>query len=192
MLKDLIRTNRSYRRFHAKVAIDLQTLRELTELARLTPSAGNRQPLKYVLSCSRASNELIFQHLTWAVYLKSWKGPAEGERPSAYIVILGDRNLALSFGYDAGIAAQTILLGAVERGFGGCIIAFIDRDKLKNALELPDHLEILLVLALGEPAEEVVIEPMGADGRVEYWRDEKGLHHVPKRALDELIFKQLA
>jgi len=191
MLKALIRTNRSYRRFHQDVAIDTQTLRELIELARLTPSAGNKQPLKYVLSCSQASNNLIFQHLTWAVYLRSWPGPAEGERPSAYVILLGDKNLATSFGYDAGIAAQSILLGATERGLGGCIIAFIDRERLRTALELPEHLEILLVLALGKPAEEVVIEPLGAGEKIEYWRDEKGLHHVPKRALDELIFKQL-
>lgn len=191
MLKDLIRTTRSTRRFHQEVTIDIETLRELIELARLTPSAGNRQPLKYVLSCNRTSNNLIFQHLTWAVYLKSWPGPAEGEQPSAYIILLGDKDLALSFGYDAGIAAQSILLGAVERGLGGCIIAFVDREKLRTALELPEHLEILLVLALGKPAEEVIIEPLGTDGKFEYWRDPKGLHHVPKRALDELIFKQL-
>ena len=191
MLKDLIRTNRSYRRFHQDVAIEVHTLRELIELARLTPSAGNRQPLKYVLSCSPASNDLIFHHLTWAVYLKSWPGPAEGERPAAYIILLGDKVLAPSFGYDAGIVAQSILLGAVERGLGGCIIAFINRERLKTALELPEHLEILLVLALGKPAEEVVVEPLGPDGKIEYWRDARGVHHVPKRSLDELVFKQL-
>ena len=191
MLKDLIKTNRSTRRFHQDVAIDVHTLKELIELARLTPSAGNRQPLKYILSCSPTSNDLIFHHLTWAVYLKSWPGPAEGERPAAYIILLGDKVLATDFGYDAGIAAQSILLGAVERGLGGCIIGLVNREKLKTALDLPEHLEILLVLALGKPAEEVVIEPMGADGKIEYWRDGKGVHHVPKRALDELVFKQL-
>ncbi len=153
MLKDLISSNRSYRRFHQNVAINLETLRELVDLARLTPSAGNRQPLKYVLSCSPPSNDLIFQHLTWAVYLKSWPGPAEGERPSAYIVLLGDKTLAPAFDHDAGIAAQTMLLGAVEKGLGGCIIAFVNRDRLKIALALPEHLQILLVLALGKPAD---------------------------------------
>jgi len=191
MLKDLISRNRSYRRYHQNVPIDLATLRELLELARLTPSAGNRQPLKYVLSCGPSSNDLIFQHLTWAVYLKSWPGPAAGERPSAYIILLGDRTLAPEFGYDAGIAAQSLLLGAVERGLGGCIIGFVNRERLKTALDLPEHLEILLVLALGRPAEEVVIETMGPDRRIEYWRDEKGTHHVPKRSLDELILQQL-
>jgi len=191
MLKDLIRNNRSCRRFHQEVVIEIQALRELVELARLTPSAGNRQPLKYILSCTPTTNDLVFKHLTWAVYLKDWRGPAEGERPSGYIIMLGDKTIADTFGYDAGIAAQSILLGAVEKGLGGCIIGFVNRDKLRVALELPEHLEILLVLALGKPAETVVIEPLGADGKIEYWRDGEGVHHVPKRPLDELIFKQL-
>jgi nitroreductase len=190
MLKDLVRTNRSTRRFHQEVVIEIQTLRELIELARLAPSGGNRQPLKFVLSCTQLTNDLVFKHLTWAVYLKDWPGPAEGERPSAYIVILGDKSIADTFGYDAGIAAQSILLGAVEKGMGGCIIAFVNRDKLRAALELPEHLDILLVLALGKPAEKIIIEPLGADGKFEYWRDKEGVHHVPKRSLDELILSQ--
>jgi nitroreductase len=187
MLKDLVRNNRSTRRFHQEVVIEIHTLRALVELARLSPSAGNRQPLKFVLSCTPATNDLVFEYLTWAVYLKDWGGPAEGERPSGYIVILGDKTIADTFGYDAGIAAQSILLGAVEKGLGGCIIAFVNRDKLRAALELPEHLEILLVLALGKPAEKIIIEPLGADGKFEYWRDGEGVHHVPKRSLDELI-----
>lgn len=191
MLEELIRRNRSYRRFHQNVPISDDTLRELVGLARLTPSGGNRQPLKYVLSCRASSNELIFRHLAWAAYLKSWPGPAEGERPTAYVILLGDQTLASSFGYDAGIAAQSILLGAVEKGLGGCLIGSVNREGLRTALALPEHLEILLVLALGQPAEEVVIEPLGADGNYEYWRDRKGTHHVPKRSLDELILMQL-
>jgi nitroreductase len=192
MLSELIRKNRSYRRFHQNVPIAIETLRELVELARLTPSGGNRQPLKYVLSCSPPSNDLIFEHLSWAVYLKPWPGPADGERPSAYVILLGDQTLAPSFEYDAGIVAQSILLGAVEKGLGGCIIGSVNRERLRSALDLPKHLEILLVLALGKPAEEVIIEPLGPDGSIEYWRDPRGVHHVPKRSLDELIFKQLA
>jgi nitroreductase len=192
MLKDLIRNNRSYRRFHEEAAVEIHTLRELVELARLTPSAGNRQPLKYVLSCTPSANELIFKHLTWAAYLKDWPGPAQGERPSAYILLLGDKAISDTFGYDAGISAQTILLGAVEKGLGGCIIGFVSRDKLRAALDLPDSLEILLVLALGKPAEQIVIEPMGADGKIEYWRDGEGVHHVPKRALEDLILTSLS
>jgi nitroreductase len=163
-------------------------LRELVELARLSPSGGNRQPLKFILSCTPSANETVFKHLTWAVYLKDWPGPEEGERPSAYIIVLGDKTIADAFAYDAGIAAQSILLGAVEKGLGGCIIAFVNRDKLRAALQLPQHLEILLVLALGKPAEMIVIEPLGVDGKIEYWRDGEGVHHVPKRSLDDLIF----
>jgi nitroreductase len=187
MIRDLVLRNRSYRRFHQEVAIDLETLRELVDLARLSASGANVQPLKYMLSCDPQRNALIFPHLGWAGYLKDWPGPPEGERPSAYIVVLGDKNLRQSFGCDHGIAAQSILLGATERGLGGCMIGSIQRQKLREVLEIPPHHEILLVIALGKPKETVKIETVGPDGDIKYWRDEEGMHHVPKRSLDDII-----
>ncbi|MDO9575403.1 MAG: nitroreductase family protein [bacterium] len=187
MIKDLILKNRSYRRFYQEVSIKLDTLRELVDLARLSPSAGNAQPLKYILSCDPKKNALIFPHLTWAGYLKDWPGPDEGERPSAYIIILGDKEISQSFGCDHGIVAQSILLGAVEKGLGGCMIGSIQRERLRKALKIPQRYEILLVLALGKPKETVVIETVGPTGDIRYWRDSKGVHHVPKRALDDII-----
>lgn len=187
MIKDLITKSRSYRRFFQEVAIDRRILRELVELARLSPSAANLQPLKYILCCEPKKNALIFQHLGWAGYLKDWPGPAEGEKPSAYIIILGDTEITRSFGCDHGIAAQSILLGAAEKGFGGCMVGTIKREELRKTLDIPSRYEILLVLALGKPKETVVLEPVGRDGDIKYWRDKKGVHHVPKRPLDELI-----
>ena len=187
MLRDLILKNRSYRRFHQDVTIERETLRELVDLARLSASGSNLQPLKFMLSCDADKNARIFACLGWAAYLKDWPGPAEGERPSAYIVILGDKEISQSFGVNPGIAAQSILLGATEKGLGGCIIGSVDKPKLTQALEIPDRYEILLVLALGKPKETVVLETVGPDGDIKYWRDSQGVHHVPKRPLDEII-----
>ena len=186
-MRDLVLKNRSYRRFHQDVAVDLETLRELVDLARLSASGANKQPLKYILSCGPEKNALIFPHLDWAGYLQDWPGPAEGERPAAYIIILGDTEIRPSFGCDHGIAAQSILLGATEKGLGGCIIASVQKEKLRQALGIAPGYEILLVLALGQPKETVVIESVGPDGDIRYWRDDQGVHHVPKRSLDEII-----
>ena len=187
MIRDLVVRNRSYRRYHEEVAIDCETLRGWVDLARLSASGANLQPLKYVLACEPEANAKIFPLLAWAGYLKDWPGPGEGERPSAYVVILGDTEIRPSFGVDPGIAAQSILLGATEAGFGGCIIASIQKEPLREALHIPDRYEILLVLALGKPKEEVQIDPVGPDGDIKYWRDEQDVHHVPKRGLDEVI-----
>lgn len=189
MIKELIAKNRSYRRFYGSEEISLETLRDLVDLARLSASGANRQPLKYMLSCDPEKNAKIFPTLGWAGYLKDWTGPDEDERPSAYIIILGDKRIRESFGVDHGIAAQSMLMGAAEIGLGGCMIASVKKDVLVEALDIPAHFEVLLVLALGKPKEKVVIEPMGADGDVKYWRSEDGIHHVPKRSLDELILE---
>jgi len=190
MLEDLVLKNRSYRRFHQDVPVDLETLRALVNLARLSASANNLQPLKYILSCEPETNALIFPHTRWAGYLKDWPGPAEGERPAAYIVILGDTEIRKSFGCDHGIAAQSIMLGATERGLGGCMIGSIDHDGLRQMLDIPKQYEILLVLALGKPKETVMLEEVGSDGDIRYYRDAQGVHHVPKRSLNELILRE--
>jgi len=187
MLKDLILKNRSYRRFYQDYQINMETLRELVDLARLSASAGNQQPLKYILSCDPQKNTLIFPNLAWARLLEGWGGPAEGERPSAYIIILHDTKISHPLGIDHGIAAQSILLGATEKGLGGCIIGAVKKDELRKALNIPESYEILLVLALGKPKEKVVIETVGVDGSTRYWRDNIGTHHVPKRALNDII-----
>ena len=186
MLKALIEKNRSYRRFHQEQKISFETLKKLINLARLSPSGGNLQPLKFFISNTPEKNKRIFPHLKWAGYLKSWNGPEEGERPSAYIIILGNLNYKKVIEYDAGIAAQSILLGAVEKGLGGCIIGSVQRNELQKILKLPDDFLILLTIALGKPKEKVIIEAV-KENNIEYWRDSNGIHHVPKRSLDELI-----
>lgn len=187
MMKDLVLKNRSYRRFHQDHRIGADTIRELLDMARVCASAMNLQPLKYMFTCDPARNALVFPHLTWARQLKDWGGPAEGERPAACIVVLGDARITRSFGCDHGIAAQTILLGAVEKGLGGCMLASVDRDGLRRALGIPPHFEILLVVALGKPKEKVVLEEMKPDGDCTYWRDAAGVHHVPKRRLEDIV-----
>jgi nitroreductase len=184
---ELVKNSRSRRRFYQDVAVESETLRELVELARLTPSARNQQPLRYILSNTPEKNAKIFSCLSWALDLKGWGGPAEGERPSAYIIILGDTEIAKSIGCDHGIAAQTIMLGAVDKGLGGCIMASVKKEQLRELLAIPARYEVLLVVALGKPKEQVIIEPVGKSGDIKYWRDSLGLHHVPKRALDDII-----
>jgi nitroreductase len=187
MLRDLVIQTRTYRRFDEKTPVSRETLIELVDLARLSASGGNNQPLKYFLACDPKTNDAIFPHLAWAGYLTDWPGPEPGQRPAAYIVILLDTQISASPGCDQGIAAQSIVLGAMERGLGACMIGSIQRPKLAQALKLPDRFQISLVIALGEPAEKVVLETVGADGDVKYWRDADGAHHVPKRPLDDVI-----
>lgn len=186
-LKDLILKNRSYRRFYHEQKISKETLVELVDLARHIPSAKNQQPLKYFLVNDEEGCSNVFPNLVWAAFLPDWTGPVETERPSAYIVMLFDSHLNFSRYDDAGIAAQSILLGATEKGLGGCIIASIQKEKLAETLNLPDHYEIFYVLALGKPKEEVVIDYIDKSGNTKYWRDEKQVHHVPKRKLEDII-----
>jgi nitroreductase len=187
MITELVKENRSCRRFFEDHPIEPETLKAFVNLARMSASGANLQPLKYILSCDPSKNAEIFSCLTWAGYLKDWPGPAEGERPAAYIVVLGDTSISESAGCDHGIAAQTILLGAREKGLAGCMLGSIDRNALRDSLNIPSQLKILLVLAIGKPREQVVLETVGSDNSIRYWRDNEGVHHVPKRKLEDII-----
>lgn len=189
MLKDLVLKSRSYRRFDENYKIDTAVLYELIELARLTPSSVNWQPLRFALINDGETNAKIFDNLAWAGLLKDWKGPSEGERPTAYVIILCDNTVAKNMKTDVGIVAQTIMLGAAEKGIGGCMIGSVNRENVYNILGIDsERYSIDLVLALGKPAETVKIVDIPENGSTNYYRDENDVHCVPKRSLDELIY----
>jgi nitroreductase len=190
MIRDLITKNRSYRRFDSAVKLSTEQIKKWIELARFSASGRNVQSLKYVVVTNEEVNSEIFSNLGWAGYLANWKGPEEHERPVAYIAVLHDKSLSDNYYCDDGIAVQSILLGAVEDGFGGCIIGTVNKRKVTKILSIPENLEILWLLALGKPAEECILEDV-KNNDIKYWRDENDTHHVPKRSLDELILKSI-
>ena len=187
MFKDLVIKTRSIRRYDESVKVNEATLRDMVDLARLSPSSANLQPLKYKLVTENSQVQAVFESIRFAAYLKDWSGPQPGERPTAYILIMGDLSIKRQFDVDLGIAAQSILLGLTELGLGGCMMGSFNRDKLTMYFDLDPNFEIVLVLAVGKPAETVVIETMKPGDDVKYYRDAQGVHHVPKRSLDELI-----
>ncbi len=187
MIKELVEEDRSYRRFYGDYEMTREQLLELVDLARLTPSAANRQALRYAISCDKKMNGKLFECLRWAAYLPDWNGPIASEHPSGYIVFAQRSDYKMVNPADAGIAAQTILLGAVDMGLGGCIVASVDRAKIKEIMGLAEDIEILFVIALGKPKEKVVIDEMKAGDSVKYYRDENEVHHVPKMKLEDIL-----
>ncbi|MCE5302219.1 MAG: nitroreductase family protein [Planctomycetaceae bacterium] len=188
-VRDLLTRNRSFRRFDENRRLDRSMLVELVELSRLCPSGGNRQPLRFMIASRPEETACVFPCLRWAALLKDWGGPTPGQRPAAYVLILRDPRVGGTVELDAGIVAQSLLLGAVERGLGGCLVGSIDRDQLRTAMRVPGELEIVLVVALGHPAETVVLEEAKGADDIGYWRDASGVHHVPKRPMAQLLIE---
>ena len=187
MLKDIVKKNRSYRRFYQDERLSPETLRELISLARITPSTGNTQSLRFRPVCAPEACAEVFSTLGWAGLLPDWPGPEEGERPAAYILVLTDKSLDGKRGTDVGIAAQTILLGATELGYGGCMLGNVKRERLLALQGLdPERYALPLVIALGKPKEDVRLVD-AENGNTRYYRDAEGVHYVPKLPLDALI-----
>jgi nitroreductase len=189
-IKELLLSNRSYRRFAQEPTLSSKDLYDLIDAARLSPSSRNGQPLKFIIVSSPKACEDIFPHTAWAGYLKDWPGPDVNERPTSYIIILADTDIAKKYELDVGIMAQSMLLAATYKGFGGCMLAAINRIKIRELFSIEEKYDIPLVIALGKPAETVIVEDIIEDD-THYYRDEKDVHHVPKRTVDELILESL-
>ena len=164
-----------------RTPVERETLRELVDLGRLSASGGNQQALKFFLVCDAETNAQVFPLIGLA------GEPTQAEAPTAYIVILGDTEISKSVGCDHGIAAQSILLGATEKGLGGCMVGIVDRNRLRKLLDIPPRYEIVLLLILGRPKDTVVIDPLPTDGDTTSHSDNQGVWRVPKRSLDDII-----
>ena len=190
MLKDLILKNRSYRGFRQDKQFTKEELMELVDHARLTASSLNKQALKYYLVWKKDEVDAVQKETKWAKALKEIELPHEGKCPTAFIVIMQDKDVddsAQRFVRDVGIAAQTILLAAVERGWGGCMIGSYNGGGVRDALNIPEHLQPMLVVALGEPDETIVLKEIENGESTTYYRDENDVHYVPKRKLEDII-----
>ncbi len=187
MLSELITKNRSYRRFIEEKKLTQADLIELVRIARICPNAANLQTIRYYISTAQETNDILFDNIKWAGYLRYWDGPEPGERPTGYILIMAPANATNHHLIDTGIVAQSMLLRATEMGFGGCMIASINKDEVQARLILPEEYSISLAIAFGYPSETVVIDEVVDPDDIEYWRDDDGVHHVPKRKTEDLI-----
>lgn len=182
-------SRRSIRKFKQD-KIGNKTLHKYIDAARLAPSASNMQPVRYAIVNGEENVQRFFPFTNWAGYIKPAGNPAPGEEPTAYIVILADTSIRNSnYELDIGAAAQNIMLCAQEDGIGTCWLGAIDRDKIREFLQLDEKYAISTVIALGYPAENPQIEQ--ENGTIKYYKDENGTLHVPKRKLEDIIIKSI-
>lgn len=188
-LQELILKNRSYRRFDESKKVTCEMLEKYVDSARISQSAANLQPLSYVIITDEKAVEEMHGYVRWAGYLADWKGAEKGERPTAYMAVLSDTEKNKFAQVDSGLAMQNICLLAVSEGVGTCMIGNMDKEGISNLIELDETRELVYVVAFGYPVEDVRLVDFKGD--VKYYRDEKMVHYVPKRILDEVLIKKI-
>lgn len=184
MIYEKITSRRTIRKYTRKDISESVFIR-CVDAARLSPSSMNLQPLKYLIVNDQTLLEKVFSTLKWAGYLPDYQ-PSRDEMPRGYIIILLDKEIRKSYGVDPGIAAMSISMVACEEGLGSCILGAIDKPELRRILNIPESLEIVLVVALGYPAEKPIVDKL-KDGDIKYWLDDAEVLHVPKRNLEDIL-----
>lgn len=186
MIEELIKKNRSYRRFDAARAVSYDEFLRMVEAARCSGSSANRQRIRFALVNDSDGCDKMFENVAFAGYLKNWAGPTESERPTAYIALMcKEETIDTSLAIDIGIASQSILLTAAEMGLGGCMIRSFKKAEVDKILG-KDGYNTAFVIALGKPAERVYLTD-AIDGDIKYFRDGNDDHAVPKLSLEELV-----
>ena len=188
-LEESIYKRRTIRRFNQE-PISLETLRKLVDYARVAPVARNIQALEYIIVNNAEMKEKLFPLVRWANSLpEDQRTPEKGREPTAYILVLVNKKIKNAFvDFDVGAAVENILLGAVSFGIGTCWMAAIDYKRIRELFEIPEDYDLKQVISLGYSDEESVIEPY--TDKFAYWKDSDGKMHVPKRSLDDIIFKE--
>lgn len=174
---------RSIRKFSPE-PIPVSDLKEIVEVARLYPSGGNLQPVRFAVLSAKELTDALFADLKWAMYLPGYT-IGETERPTAYVVLLRDETVKKKCDYDIGAASTMVMLAAVEKGLASCPIGNFSAPKLQSLLGLSENLQPELVIALGYPAQESSVAPMGDS--IRYWQDEQGDFLVPKWSTEEVL-----
>lgn len=183
---ELATKTRSYRRFQENKPIPAELLRDMITSAGVAPCASNLQRLRFSIITDEKEKDQLFSGIGWAGYITEWDGPEPGKRPAAYIVIHAPGEKKVFTGIDVGIAASYLVLSASDAGIGSCMLLNFDRITVNNVAPSEGYSPELLI-ALGYPGETVLLEK--DDEKIRYWRDSKGIHHVPKLPLEKLILK---
>jgi len=159
---------------------------DIVDAARFAPSARNLQPLEYIVIDSSGPTEEMFRCMGFG----GDTGRLEGKEPAAYIVVLINKNVPSNWcKHDSGMAIQNMMLAAWSKGIASCVLARINRDAIRKLLGVPDCYEIDLVITLGYPAEESVTEDVGKEDDTAYSRDSKGVLHIPKKRLEDIMHR---
>jgi len=186
-IEEAIYKRRTIRRFKQD-PVQLKILKKIVDFGRVAPMGNNIQSVEYIIVTDKEKREIIFPLLAWAGSLPNkYRHPEPDRRPTAYIIVLVNTNIKQSAEMDVGAAIENILLGALKFGLGSCWMGSIDREKLREIFQIPKDYKILNVISLGYPDEKSVKEPF--NGSFKYWKDDEGVMHIPKRDLDDIIFK---
>lgn len=181
-------SRRTIRKFK-QIDIPVDSLKRFVNAGRLAPSAGNLQPLEYLIVTDNSIKEKIFSTLSWAIYLRPEYNPESGEEPVAYIIVIINDKIARKafYQYDVGASVENIILSALEEGISCCWIASFKKDRLTRILKIPEGYSIDCVLALGYPLENPTSVDIEEEGSIKYWKDSKGRLTVPKRKLEDIM-----
>jgi nitroreductase len=157
---------RSSIRTFTRQAVSAEDVRKLLEAGMQAPSAGNQQPWEFIV----IEDETMRKRLAAT---SPYANPLLGA-PLGIVILLNDDNLRFSecWQQDLSACAQNILLEAVHLGLGAVWLAIADfpqrMEAARQLFDLPAHLAVFAVIAIGHPGEEKKVVSRYLEHKVHY------------------------
>lgn len=183
-LEQLLKKNRSFRGYDTSYKVSEETLHKIVAVNMLIPSAKNQQALRFKLVTEGDGDDKILENIKLGGMLPELHLPFKGTEPHAFIIICSTVPESKMLHVDVGIAAQSMLLKAVELGYNGLIIGAFNAKKIEEEFALP--YPPVMILAIGKGNEKIELKEISADKSHAYYR-ENGVHIVPKVRWEELV-----
>ena len=181
---ELLLKNRSVRGYKKVYAVSREELERIVGVCCKIPSAHNQQVLRFKLVTKESGADRVLPLIKLGGALPELHLPFPGTEPEAFIVCCSTVAESPLVDVDLGIALQSMLLKAVEMGLNGLIIGAFNREKLREAFDLP--YTPLMVLAIGKGDERIELTPIAEGESHAYYRRD-GVHYVPKVRTADLI-----
>lgn len=182
-LSNLIKTRRTTRVFN-QTKVNINDLKEVLELARLAPSGGNLQPVKFAIITDETLRKKAFPFIKYAGYLKDWD-PDFSQSPKAFIALLCNDNLKGKCECDLGISLMTISLLLEEKGLKSCILGAINRQELSKVFEIDSSLYIAYLIGVGYS--DSIGNFFDDSNNVKYIKNADDGFSVPKKPLSDIL-----
>ena len=185
-LVSLMKKNRSYRGYDPAYKVSAAALEQIVAVNALLPSAKNQQALRFKLVTEDTGADKVLENIKLGGMLPELHLPFPGTEPKAFIIVCATVPESKMLHVDVGIAAQSMLLKAVDMGYNGLIIGAFNAKKIEEAFALP--YPPVLILAIGKGNEKIELKEISAEDSHAYWR-ENGVHFVPKVRWEDLIIR---
>jgi len=160
---NLLKSRRSVR-IYKDLPVPKDLLLQILEAGRWAPSGANLQPWHFIIVTDQETRKRIGEVAKF-FFIKS----SHVERAPVVLVLGFDKRKGKYGRYDVTLAGGNMITMATSIGLGTCWIGAFDEERVKEILQIPEHIEVIGLITLGYPEEKPEPPPRLELEKIVHW-----------------------